>query len=133
MSWSGQKSMVERPGSPSRQNLGNLGQPDPVRAKIHRKLQKLSGLVPRKIGILGSALYRDIQGSCINPQNLQGFNQYSPTSNWHCPSVQHDFGPQPLGAHWSWTLNDYMLTSAPAYSQTQLHWNICPQTPTPTG
>src|SRR6266481_9095374 len=66
MSRSGQKSTVKRPGSPSGQNLGNLGRPDPVRAKIHRKSKKLSGLAPRKIGILGSALYRDIQGSWCN-------------------------------------------------------------------
>src|SRR6266481_1463300 len=68
MSRSGQKSTVKRPGSPSGQNLGNLGRPDPVRAKIHRKLKKLSGLAPRKIGILGSALYRDIHGSSYSPQ-----------------------------------------------------------------
>src|SRR6266481_38333 len=66
MSWSRQKSTVKRPGSPFGQNLGNLGRPDPVQAKIHRKLKKLSGLAPRKIGILGSALYRDIQGSWVS-------------------------------------------------------------------
>src|SRR6266481_1586586 len=42
------------------------------------------------------------------------FDLCLPTSNWHCPPVQHDSIPQPLGAHWSWTPNDYTLTSASA-------------------
>src|SRR6266481_1603163 len=76
MSRSRQISTVKRPGSPSGQNLGNLGQPDPVSAKIHRKLKKLCRLAPRKIGICGGVIYMilHVHGPCTETVHvLAGF------------------------------------------------------------